>query len=116
MEMPRSRARIFWLCLIMSLIFLGFLSFIGVTAWIDSVSSQHPNPAAGQIVRVSMSHGGPIYLSPAQASLRLWGSFASIAFAVAMMFLYTLADGSDPIAMNLPPRPPDVDPLADRHK
>jgi hypothetical protein len=116
MEMPRSRARIFWLSLIMSLIFLGFLSFIGVTAWIASVSSRNPNPAAGQIVRVSMSHGGAIYLSPAQASLRLLGSVASVAFSVAMMLIYTLVDSSDPIAMKMPPRPPDVDPLADRTK
>ena len=116
MEMPRSRARVFWLCLIMSLIFLGFLSFIGVTAWIASVSSQYPNPAADQVVRVSMRHGGHIYLSPTQYAWRLWGSIASVAFSVAMMFIYTLVDGSDPIAMNLPPRPPGVDPLADRGK
>ena len=92
---------------------LGFLGFVGLSIWIGNVSSADPNPATGQIVLEHGRHGRHYYLSPAQDAWDTWGRFGVAGFAIVMLFAHRLIASYDPVAANLPPRPRNVDPLAD---
>ena len=109
---PPSRLKRASLIALRSLAALGFLGFVGISAWIGSVSSPDPNPATGQVIREHSRHAH-YYLSPIQDVFENWVSYGSLAFAIAMLFTHRLIASYDPVAANLPPRPPNVDPLAD---
>ena len=91
---------------------LGFLGFVGVTIWAHSVSSAEPNPDTGQTIRESMHYGEYYYLTPLQDAWSTWGYVGTAVLALVMLFAHRLIATYDPVAANLPPRAPGVDPFA----
>jgi hypothetical protein len=100
------------LIVLKNLIALGFLGFFGLTLWMRSISSADPNPAAGQLIREHVRYGGHYYLSPTQDAWNTWWHLAIAALTIAMMFAHRIIKSYDPVAANLPPRSPDIDPFA----